>query len=269
MTGFGHAQVSTPHVKATIEIKSLNHRYFDISFYLPPGFASLEHKIQQIVKKNIERGRVTVSIKFSQKSGQQVVLNKTIVKDYVKHIKSLQKEVSMKDDLHLSDIVRLPGIFEVKEALLTPEKMWTPLEKGVRKSVTGLVTMRKREGQSLKVDITDLVKRMTVQLTKIQARIKVILKAKKKSLTDEEFSSFQKSADISEEITRFKHYIDEVKSLLKAKSTIGKRIDFIAQEMQRETNTMGAKLQDKVISNCVITLKSKIEKIREQSQNIE
>ena len=113
------------------------------------------------------------------------------------------------------------------------------------------------------------MKKMATHLRTIQTRSKAILKDKKKKLTVEEFSSLQKSSDINEEISRLKHYIDEVKILLKATSPVGKKLDFIAQEMQRETNTIGSKVQDNVVSNAVISLKSKIEKIREQAQNIE
>ena len=119
------------------------------------------------------------------------------------------------------------------------------------------------------VDVGDKTKRMLLQVKKIRARAAIILKQKKKKLTVEEFKSFQKNIDIEEEITRLSHYIYEVKQLLKSLVPIGKKMDFIAQEMQRETNTIGSKLQDSAVSNAVIALKSKIEKIREQSQNIE
>ena len=129
--------------------------------------------------------------------------------------------------------------------------------------------MRRSEGRSLAADVANQLKRMTLQTKKIQKKAKFILNEKKKKLTNEEFRSLQRSSDVNEEVTRLLHYIDEIKPLLKGKISVGKKIDFIAQEMQRETNTIGSKLQDKVVSNAVIALKSKIEKIREQAQNIE
>jgi uncharacterized protein (TIGR00255 family) len=166
-------------------------------------------------------------------------------------------------------LVRLPGVLETKETALDPEALWPTLEKGFSKAVKSLVAMRVSEGKTLARDVMDKLKSMSLQIKKIQKKIQIILNEQKAKLTNEEFGSFQRSSDVNEEITRLMHYIDEIKPLLKSETTVGKKIDFIAQEMQRETNTIGSKLQDKVVSNAVISLKSKIEKIREQSQNIE
>ena len=129
--------------------------------------------------------------------------------------------------------------------------------------------MRQREGRSLIADMNKLLNLMLLQTKKIRMRSGIILKEKRKLLTDEEFSSFQKGADINEELSRLIHHIEEFRILLRSDIAVGKKLDFIAQEMQRETNTIGSKLQDKVVSNAVIALKSKVEKIREQSQNVE
>jgi len=269
MTGYGSAEMSTGNIKAVVEIKSLNHRYLDTSFYLPIGFGSLEDKIRQIVQKQLQRGRVTISIKLTQKPGSEVTLNRDAVKKHLKYANSLKKEFKIKNDLSLSDIVRLPGVLEVKETMVLPDKLWPNMEKSLRKALTGLISMREREGRSLAKDIKDKLRKMNLQVKKIQARATAILKTQKKILTDEEFKSFQKSNDVNEEISRLTHYIDELGKLLAGASAVGKKMDFIAQEMQRETNTIGSKLQDKVVSNAVIALKSKVENIREQAQNIE
>ena len=129
--------------------------------------------------------------------------------------------------------------------------------------------MRSREGKTLATDISDKLRLMSSEIVKIRQRAKAILQDKKKMMTNEEFSSYQKSNDINEELTRLSHYIDEAKALLKSGDLAGKKFDFVAQEMQRETNTVGSKVQDQLVSNAVIALKSKIEKIREQSQNVE
>ncbi|MFT7538933.1 MAG: hypothetical protein ACI9F2_001084, partial [Lysobacterales bacterium] len=180
-----------------------------------------------------------------------------------------QKQFKLKNDLTLSDLVKLPGVLEAKETFVNPDDLWPAIEKSLKRATTALVAMRKREGRSLHADVVDKLKLMTVNTKKITDRSKIILKAKKKELNDEEFQSFQKSNDINEELSRLDHYIAEVKKLLKSCNSVGKRIDFIAQELQRETNTIGSKLQDRIVSNAVISLKSKIEKIREQAQNIE
>src|SRR3989338_7589317 len=131
MTGYGNAQIVTAEMTVTIEIKSLNHRYFDITFYLPIGFASIENKIRQIVQKEIERGRITVSLKITQKCTQPISLNKENVKKYLKYAYQINKEFSLKNDLTISDLVKLPGVFETKEISIDPEATWTVIEKGI------------------------------------------------------------------------------------------------------------------------------------------
>lgn len=269
MTGFGTAQIIAGKIKGVIEVKSQNHRYFDVVYYLPIGFASIENRIRQLLNKNIKRGRVTVSVKITEKPSQALTINKDAVKEYLKHAKALKKEYGLKNNLALSDLIRMPGVVEARETMIDVNKLWPIIEKDLRRSVNSLASMRQREGKSLAADFSSVLKRMLLRIKKIRARAKAILKEKKKKASSDEFSSFQKSNDIHEEIERLTHYIEEFKFLLKSTVSVGKKLDFVAQEMQRETNTIGSKLQDKVVSNCVIALKSKIEKLREQAQNIE
>lgn len=269
MTGFGSAQVSCGDVRAIIEIKSLNHRYLDLNHYLPIGFGSIENKVRLLIQKNIARGKITVSIKLLEKPTDEVILNKKALDKNMKIIKRLKKEYRLENDLSMSDILKLPGVLMVKETIINPEKVWPGLEKGIIKALSGLGAMRKSEGKSLTADLNDKLKRMGVQTKKIKSRHDVVLKEKKKKLNIEEFKSYQKSIDVNEETSRLQHYVVQIKALLKQNVSVGKRIDFIAQEMIRETNTIGSKVQDKVVSNAVIALKAKIEKIREQAQNIE
>ncbi len=269
MTGFGQAQVTFGKTKALIEVKSVNHRYLDVNYFLPVGFGVTENKLRQMIHKEMHRGRVIVSIKITEKEESQSVLNKDVVKNHLKNIRRLKKEFGIQGDISLAELVRLPGVLEVRETMVGPEKLWPAIEKSFRKALRGLAAMRRSEGRSLAADVSDKASRMSLQIKKIQSKSKSILSEKKKMLTGEEFRSFQKSSDINEEIIRLGHYVDEIKPLLRSNVSVGKKIDFIAQEMQRETNTIGSKLQDKVVSNAVIALKSKVEKIREQAQNIE
>jgi uncharacterized protein (TIGR00255 family) len=160
-------------------------------------------------------------------------------------------------------------VFEVAEEHFDGEELWSAMEKALQKAVQGLMMMRRREGESLARDISLQLKEMAQQGQKIRQRKEAMLAEKKKFLSPEEFASFQKSTDVNEEVARLDHYVEEMKKLLKNPTAVGKKMDFIAQEMQRETNTIGSKVQEKIVSNAVITLKSRIEKIREQSQNIE
>jgi len=269
MTGYGSAKLSSKDVKAIIEIKSLNHRYFDISYYIPIGFGALEGRIRNHCQKYLQRGRITVSVKISEKPEQTIVLNKSVVKAHLHYTKQLKKEFGLKNDLTLPDLIKLPGVLEAKETAISLDAIWPALEKGLKTALISLDNMRKREGRSLAADIRDKVQRMSLQIKRIQARSKSILAEKKRKLDIDEFQSFRKGSDVNEEVSRLKHYIVEIRVLLRSNVSVGKKIDFIAQEMQRETNTIGSKLQDRVVSNAVITLKSKVEKIREQAQNIE
>jgi len=191
------------------------------------------------------------------------------VRQYQKHAHSLKKDFNLKGDLSIAEMIRLPGVVEVSETTLDPEVMRPAIEKNVLKALKSMEQMREREGRSLFLDLGRQLASMKAEARKIEQRARAILKEKKKTLSMEEMASFQKSNDINEEIARLLHYVDEFKKFLKTSQPTGKKLDFIAQEMQRETNTIGSKVQDKVVSGAVITLKSKIEKIREQAQNIE
>jgi len=269
MTGFGSAQFSLGGIRGLVEVKSQNHRYLDVVYYLPAGLASLENRMRSLISKQARRGRVTVSVKITDKPLQKLNFNKEAVKEYLKYANVLKKEFGLQNDLMLSDLIRLPGVVEAKETQISADKIWRIIEKSLTSALASLLKMRQREGKSLQADIRNLLNKMSGHIKRIQARARDLLRDGKKRLTDEEFLSFQKGCDINEELIRMAHYIEEFKRLLKAAGSVGKRMDFVAQEMQRETNTIGAKVQDTTISNAVIALKSKIEKLREQAQNIE
>jgi uncharacterized protein (TIGR00255 family) len=269
MTGFGSAQFSMDQVKGVVEIKSLNHRYFDPSFYLPGGFGSLENKIQQLVGSQVRRGRVTIALKITHKASSAISINRDTVKKYLNQAKQLKKEFGLENNLTLADVIKMPGVVDVFEEILDIERLWPHIERGIKISLKSVVQMRKGEGRSLSADIREHLKRMQLQITDIKKQSRNILSLKRKQMSEEEFSAFQKSEDIGEELSRLTHYMDEMRKLLLSDVSVGKKIDFVAQEMQRETNTIGSKLQDKIVANAVISIKSRIEKIREQAQNIE
>ena len=269
MTGFGSAQFNVGKLKGLIEVKSVNHRYLDIAFYLPTGFGMVEGKIRELLAKILTRGRVTVSIRITDKPRQEVSFNEDMIEEYLAHARSIEKKYKLVNNLTLADFIRMPGVVDVKEVFVEAADMWPAIDRGMAAALKSLKVMRQREGKSLAMDINDKLKKMTARLKGIEKRSAEILKSKQKTMKQEEFSSFQKSIDINEEVARFNHYIEEMGALLKVEVPVGKKLDFIAQEMQRETNTLGSKLQDDLVSNSVIALKSKIEKIREQANNIE
>ena len=269
MTGFGSSDVTLGKIKGVVEIKTVNHRYLDVAFYLPVGFSSIEDKIQKIISQHIARGRVTVSVKITERPQTNILLNQEVVKRYLDFAKALGQKHRIKNDITVADIMRLPGVVEAKEVFVQAGDLWPALEKSLQKAVAGMVNMRRREGRALCGDIKGQLKRMTLQIGRIKTRSSALLKDRKSKLPADEFSAYQKSNDINEELQRLAHYIDEAKILLNHGGSVGKKMDFIAQEMQRETNTIGSKVQDKEVAAAVIAIKSKVEKIREQSNNVE
>ncbi len=263
------AEFSFDKVKGFVEIKSVNHRYFDVDFYLPLGFVSVEDKIRKIIKKNIERGKVTISVKLTQRPLLLLTLNNQAIKQYLQYVKNIKNDFKLKNGFTISELIKLPGVIETKDSLFNIEEYWLILERALLSALRGLLHMRTREGKSLAVDFKKQLSHMSLQINKIQSRSRYLLIEKKKIFNPDEFISYQKNSDVNEEISRLNHYISEFKSCLTVGAAVGKKLDFIAQEMQRETNTIGSKLPDTVISNSVIALKSKIEKLREHSQNIE
>ncbi len=270
MTGFGHAAVSSGRFKALVEIRSTNHRFLDLVFYLPSGFGSIEDKLREILKRDLHRGRVSLSVKITGQPDPDVRINESVVKRYLQYERTLRRRYRLEGALALSDIIRLPGVVETQATSWHTETVWPVLKKGVIRALKGFLAMRAREGRSLASDIRGILTKMHGRLRIITTRASRILSQKKRLLSDEEFASFRKGIDINEELSRMRHYVTECRGLLRgAGGGAGKKIDFIAQEMQRETNTMGSKLQDKTVSGAVIALKGDIEKLREQAQNIE
>ena len=269
MTGFGSAEISSGSTKCTVEIKSVNHRYLDIGYFLPPGFMLLEDKIRQLVQKNVLRGRISIVMKITKKEAATVSFNKKIIQTYLKQERSLKKEFGLSGSLSLGELIRLPGVVDVQEIDINASALWPAVDKAIKVALLSLVKMRKREGMSIIKDVKSQLSHMLLQINKIKAREKKMLSQSKKRLDAEEFESYQNGIDVNEEISRLSHHIVEFQLLLKSKVAVGKKLDFIAQEMQRETNTVGSKMQDKIVSNAVISIKSKIEKLREQAQNIE
>jgi len=269
MTGFGASDISIGRIKGIVEIKTVNHRYLDPAYYLPSGFSSLEERIQKAIAKSLRRGRVTVSVKITEKPQMTITLNEDAVRRYRDVGKSLSKRFGIRNDLTVADIMRLPGVVESKETFVEAHAVWPAVERGLARALASVVAMRRREGKALQADISGQLNRMLKRIAQIRARANALLKEQKKILPNEEFSAYLKSNDINEELARLAHHINEAKALFRQGQEAGKKLDFIAQEMQRETNTIGSKVQDREISAAVIALKSKVEKIREQANNVE
>ncbi|MCX5706607.1 MAG: YicC family protein [Candidatus Omnitrophica bacterium] len=272
MTGFGSCELGLkPFGKVSVEIRSINHKFLEILIHLPEGSLSLEERIKRIIESKIKRGRVTCSINISgtSKAGD-VFINKALVKKYMARIKEIKQEFKIEEGVNLDTLINLPGVLTLKEETLSSESLWSRLEGALDIALNNLVKTRSKEGRALEGYLKKQAESLKEKLGNIRERLKKSLKEKLKSfVTDEERAGFLKETDIGEEIDRLQFHIRNFKSKITKDAAIGKELDFIAQEMQREANTLAAKTFDVGVSSLVLQMKGSIEKIREQVQNIE
>lgn len=271
MTGFGSAEKEiTPFGKVSAELRSTNHKFLDTVFHLPNGFLALEDKLKKEIEARLKRGRVTCVINIIPGQSGGVFINKPLLKNYLGTIKNIRDEFGLKDEVQLDTLIHLPGILSLAESKVPKERIWPGLKILVSQALEDLVKMREKEGRALGGYLKNYTRAISHNLKAIRAIFKKVIKDKIKPLkTDEERLSFLKEADIAEEAERLGFHIRNFQNKLAKNSPIGKELDFICQEMQREANTIGAKSVSASISTRVVQIKSLIEKLREQVQNIE
>jgi uncharacterized protein (TIGR00255 family) len=237
---------------------------------MPEGLLFLEDKIKKEIEAKIKRGRVTCVVTITGSKAPKVFVNKKLLQGYVAKLKNLKKEFQLEDGLRLDTLIHLPGVLSLEEDKIPKEIIWLRLKTVLHGAIDHLVKMRLREGKATYFYLNNRAKTLSQLLGQAKARFKKAIKEKIRSIsTDEERSNFLKDADITEEIERLSFHIRSLKNKLSKAGPIGKELDFIAQEMQREVNTMAAKSLEAVISAKAVQMKGQIEKIREQAQNIE
>ncbi len=288
MTGFGKAEVSSQAGKFTVEISSVNNRYREVSVRLPRQFGGLELGLRDVVSAGINRGKVYVHLGFeeSDSSPDRYPINEKALRAYHKRLKVLQRDLKLSGDIELRDLLALPEIASTEHNGIDDKAVWPAIKKAAEKALTSMVKMRQKEGTALARDMAkrlQSMKKLTTQIRqdargqagkrreKLRTRIADLLES---SLPDEkrleeEIAIMAEKTDVSEEITRLFSHIDQFKGNLKHSDPVGKKINFILQEMNREANTIGSKCSEIEITRRVISLKEEIEKIREQAQNIE
>ena len=284
MTGFGRASSDEDSDKNfSIEIKSVNHRYLDINIKMPKTFVSLEEKIRRLISERLSRGKVDVFINLKDYSKAQgrAKVNLEFAKSYVKCLNSLKNEFKdLEDDIKLSMIVKHPEVIVIEEKEEDLEKIWNDIEGVLSEAIDGIVAMRVNEGEKLAKDILEkLVNFIELKSSVVVENYREKLKERLKDFLgnvdiDEtrlatEVVIFADKATIDEEIIRLKSHISQLRESLSFKESIGRKLDFLVQEMNREANTIASKSNDLEITNSVIDIKNIIEKIREQVQNIE
>ncbi len=288
MTGYGREQDTINNRNILVEIRSVNHRYYEFSSRVPRTYAYLDEKLKTFLSGRVLRGKVEVSVSIVNADGCEAVIdvNRSVAKGYIDALRSANEELGLRDDLSLSQISRFPDIFNVCKTVEDEEKIWNDVEIVASKAVDRFIEMREREGSSMKEDILghlgnleemvcfieQTAPRMTENYReKLYNRLLDVLSEthidEQRILT--EAAIYSEKVAVDEETVRLHSHINQFKDLLESKEAVGRKLDFLIQEMNREVNTTGSKVQDLEITRTVVNMKSEIEKIREQIQNIE
>lgn len=289
MTGHGRGECAQDGFKVTVELSSVNRKQSEIGVNLPRDLEPLEAQVRDVINRGISRGRVTirVALHHSGTAAARVSLNAPLAKAYAKEFARLGKELKLADSVSLDTVLRAPGVMQADEDPGDAEDYWPAVEKALQKALAGLVKMREREGAHLAKDlaarmavIQQAIGRIARQAPQVQVRYREQLLERIKSagvslpgVDDErllkEVVFFADRADISEELTRLQSHFQQFAELAKSPEPVGRTLDFLSQELNREINTIGSKANDAVIAREVVVVKAELEKFREQVQNVE
>lgn len=290
MTGHGRGEGrgSTHHV--TAEASSVNRKQAEIVISLPRNLDALEPRVRELAAQQVSRGRVSIKITLSTPEGslpQRPSINRALARAYVDDLRALATELQMDPTISLDSLVRLPGVFESAEAADETESIWPPLKQAVESALAGLVDMREREGAALARDLDSRIQTMRATVGEIRAQAPEVLRRFQQQLTEKlqtagatvrtpeddrllkEIVFFADRTDIAEELARLESHFQQFNDCLKTRESVGRTLDFLAQEMNREINTIGSKANDSIISRNVVVLKTELERFREQAQNVE
>ncbi len=288
MTGFGRCEVQKDSRKFTVEMKSVNHRYLDVNIRMPKKLNFFETAIRNLLKSYANRGKVDIFITYEDLSQAQVAVkyNAALAGEYLKYLKQMEEEFGLENDIRVSTLSRYPEVFTMEEQSEDEEELWNGLKEALEGAFTQFVQTRETEGENLKRDILaklDNLSELTGHIEERSPQIITEYRAKleekmKELLADTQIEESRIAAEVilfadkictDEEIVRLKSHISHMRNTLDEKDEIGRKLDFIAQEMNREANTILSKANDIEVSDYAISLKTEIEKIREQIQNIE
>ena len=271
MTGFGSKEKNIAGAgSVSVEIRSTNHKFLEVAQHLPDGLICLEDKVKKEIESRIKRGRLTCVVNLGRKADPQISVNRRLLDEYVRVVGQIAKNYALKDKVKIDTLINLPGVLSVTEKNISPDLLWPGLKKVLSGSLADLVLMRKKEGLALFGHLKAQVESLSKSIDFVSERFKKAIKEKAAAFaTDAERTAFLKESDITEELQRIAFHARSFRQKLAISGPIGKELDFICQEMQREANTTGAKSFDIQISSRVVQIKSEIEKLREQVQNVE
>ena len=289
MTGFGRCEAADEERKFTVEMKGVNHRYLDANIRMPKKLNFFESAIRSLLKESVHRGKVDIFITYEDFSESQVSLkyNETLAAEYLEKFKMMEEKFSLENDIRVSTLSRYPEVLTMEEKMDDEEELWKGLKKALDGAIAQFVQTRTVEGENLKKDLIakldsmlELVGQIEERAPKIIAEYREKLEGKVKELLEDtqidegriasEIVIFADKICTDEEVVRLRSHVEHMKATLQSDdSRIGRKLDFIAQEMNREANTILSKANDLETSNIGIELKTEIEKVREQIQNIE
>ncbi len=294
MTGYGRAQRLEDGRDVLVEIRAVNHRYYEFSARMPRACLYLEEKLKSFLNGRIGRGKVEVSVTITRPDGKdaQIAVNRSVAEGYVNALRKLNQELGengglwMNDDLTLSSLLRLPDVFTVTKEQDDENAVWAVVSAAAAEALDSFVNMRQAEGERLAADLSNKLDGLEVMLRQVETIEPGVAESYRQRLyskltelladtnIDEqriltETAIFAEKTAIDEETVRLHSHIAQFRTLLQAEEPIGRKLDFLVQEMNREVNTIGSKAQDLSITRLVVDMKSEIEKIREQIQNIE
>lgn len=288
MTGFGRCEIEEGNRKVTVEMKSVNHRYLDVNIKMPKKLSFFESSIRNELKNYVQRGKIDIFILYEDFSENTVSIkyNKELAAEYLKYLRDMSEEFDLDDDIRVSTLSRYPEVFSMEEQMVDEEEIWKVLAKAIDGAAESFVETRIKEGQNLADDLIAKLDGMLEHVAFIEERSPQLMDEYRKKLEERvkellgdasvdesrlltEVTIFADKVCVDEEIVRLKSHIETTKQALIAGGSIGRKLDFIAQEMNREANTILSKANDLEISNRGIELKTEIEKVREQIQNIE
>jgi uncharacterized protein (TIGR00255 family) len=294
MTGYGRAQKILSGRDILVEIRSVNHRYYEYSSRIPRAYSYIDEKLKALLKTGISRGKVEVNVTVNTIEGRDTVIavNKDIAEGYVNALRTLNAELGtngegwLEDDIKLSKLIKLPDVFSIQKAPDDEEQIWSDISEVAGEALARFVEMRETEGERLRVDVINKADFILSSVAKVEElspqtvenyrnklyqKISEVLADKdideQRILT--EAAIFSEKIAVDEETVRLRSHVSQLKSMLDSGEPVGRKLDFIVQEMNREVNTIGSKAQDLSVTKLVVDMKAEIEKIREQIQNIE
>lgn len=288
MTGFGRGHKVLNGRDITVEIRSVNHRYYEFSSRLPRSLNYVEERLKSLLQGRISRGKVEVSVLLNnvEAADEKITINRDVVREYIEALRSVKGEFGLTDDLALSNVLRIPDAFTVVKTETDEEQLWEDIKSTAEEALEHFISMRENEGDRMKQDVLSRLAKIEEWVGVVETRSPQVVEDYRKRLYDKmcevlstsnidenrillEAGIFSEKTAVDEETVRLRSHIAQFRSMLESVEPVGRKLDFLVQEMNRETNTIGSKVQDIEVTRIVVDQKSEIEKIREQIQNIE